>query len=1194
MSNPNATIGIFLINIEKMKPHFKLTNQSIFVTKLLFGFLLLIMASSNSYSQREADIWYFDITGGLDFSTGEPQVLSDGYPYSFFSGAGTICDSISNLLFFTNHYEVYNSQHELMENGEDFVQEGSGVQSNVIFPWPESDSLYFIIRVWDYNGAGGPSGLSYNVVDMSLNDGLGAVVVKDVTLNYAWDASNQVVVARHANKRDVWIITRKYVEGEMAAFLVTPDGINETPVLSTVPNYPYFFMNSGSYFMRLSYDKKFIFTSINGINDLVQMCEFNSETGEVVYIRSHENDYGPVGIEFSPDSKFVYISYENDNNNIKILQYEMQYIYDFQPFRDSEVNIGGVIGRTLQLATDGKIYCLGKLNSASSNIGVIHKPWLKGMDCDYNSSDLSISPGFVHFSRPVMLLDYLYRFEFDGTCQGEPFHFTSNFNPIPSSIYWTFNDPSSPSGNNSSEINPEHIFSAEGIFEVEVDVWYPSGRFEHTSRLVEVEAAPMPDIGPDTSMCINADIILDADCGQYNYVWSTGQSDTSRITVSDSGWYWVNVSDSGGCSSFDSIHISYFPTTSVNTTNIIISPTTCAGSEGAIRGIELEGLPPLTYYWTNDIGDTIAGTLDIYHLTVGNYMLHVLDGNGCSNTFDPISIQDAGDVLIEQVTYSNEHCNQQDGYINVQAVSGLGDMLFYSIDYGFTWESNIGVFNNLPPGNYAVQVQDSSSMCQDVYDGNPIVILNELHPDITNIQVTPETSGMNDGMIAIEASSSGDTIYYSIDNGITSQINSGVFGGLSTGFYTCLVSDEYGCDTTFIVEVSEIITTFLEAIAGNDTICPGKVAHIPIMVTNFAEISEFKSTLLYNSDLINCTGYTNTNAMIEDSLVVMLFPLEEKIEIKWTASPITIDTTAKILDLVFDASTPNCIGHIDWDDESGANEFINASGNQVPVNYQFGELIIFNDLSISTYPPSRICSGDSINISTTIWSSNGSVSYEWVCPDGNTINNSILNIEGISPDQSGMYSLTVTDSLMCIASKEVELIVNEIPSPQFAIEDTIFTEDPIDLDAGYGFQQYWWNTGDTTQTIWVENEGWYTAEVESVEGCIGEDSSFVVFKTTPELIIIYFPNAFTPNGDGLNDEFKVVAPSANIEVFSLSIFNRWGAQIFQTNDITEGWDGTYQGNICQPGSFVFKVSYNTSLYSSTPPEVKIGTVTLVR
>lgn len=82
-------------------------------------------------------------------------------------------------------------------------------------------------------------------------------------------------------------------------------------------------------------------------------------------------------------------------------------------------------------------------------------------------------PGEMNHSIPNILMDYLYRFEFEGTCEGEPFQFTSNFNPVPDSISWYFNDFNSGTNNVSNDLNPTHIFSDGGLYEVEVDVWYP-------------------------------------------------------------------------------------------------------------------------------------------------------------------------------------------------------------------------------------------------------------------------------------------------------------------------------------------------------------------------------------------------------------------------------------------------------------------------------------------------------------------------------------------------------------------------------------------------------------------------------------------------------------------------------------------------------------------------------------------------
>jgi len=482
-----------------------------------------------------------------------------------------------------------------------------------------------------------------------------------------------------------------------------------------------------------------------------------------------------------------------------------------------------------------------------------------------------------------------------------------------------------------------------------------------------------------------------------------------------------------------------------------------------------------------------------------------------------------------------------------------------------------------------------------VYDENPITIIDEQGPQITNVQVIPETSGMGDGMINITAISSGDTIYYSIDNGVTSQLNNGIFSNLVTGYYSCVVSDEFGCDTTFIVEVQEVFITILDAFVGNNGICQDNTASIPLIVTNFNEVAEFESTLLFNKDLITITGYTNTSTLIADSLLVMLYPVEGKIELLWSSNPpVTLPENTKLLDLIFTAGSMVGGSLIEWDSTTGANEFLTSSGTSIPVTYHGGQVLVYEELHFSIPSQKNVCFGDSLYLFPMLWSANGPVTYNWTLPGGETAQVMDLMIGNLSFNQGGLYTLYAIDTAGCNSTELTEVYVNQIPSPEFAVEDTIFTDDPFDLDAGPGFSHYLWNTGDTTQYIWVDADGWYSAEVESTMGCIGEDSSYIVFSTPPELVNVFFPNAFTPNGDGNNDEFKVVTNTVDIAMFSLSIFNRWGALVYQTNDITQGWDGTYNGTACQTGSYVFKVSYNTSLHSLTTSETKIGTVMLVR
>lgn len=101
-----------------------------------------------------------------------------------------------------------------------------------------------------------------------------------------------------------------------------------------------------------------------------------------------------------------------------------------------------------------------------------------------------------------------------------------------------------------------------------------------------------------------------------------------------------------------------------------------------------------------------------------------------------------------------------------------------------------------------------------------------------------------------------------------------------------------------------------------------------------------------------------------------------------------------------------------------------------------------------------------------------------------------------------------------------------------------------------------------------------------------------------KIVIIYdfnvgIPNAFTPNGDGLNDEFKIVS-SVILDEFNMQIFNRWGLLIFESSDQNIGWDGTYKGSKLRSESYVWKISYKFDAtgtnYNNT---VKTGTVMII-
>lgn len=188
--------------------------------------------------------------------------------------------------------------------------------------------------------------------------------------------------------------------------------------------------------------------------------------------------------------------------------------------------------------------------------------------------------------------------------------------------------------------------------------------------------------------------------------------------------------------------------------------------------------------------------------------------------------------------------------------------------------------------------------------------------------------------------------------------------------------------------------------------------------------------------------------------------------------------------------------------------------------------------------------------------------YRWHWNDGDSLPKTIT--------QAGQYILIANNSC---GSFPFTVQVHERQPPQFSTpSDTTLCEGQVirvELDEQYQ-TNYQWQDGNIERIRLLSDSGFYS--VTGSNPCGSSSGSFSI-QTEDCACNIYIPNAFTPNGDGLNDVFSL-ASRCEMQQFELSIYNRWGEKVFQSQQLNHYWDGRIQGKLAPPGNYVYVLFYH--------------------
>lgn len=250
--------------------------------------------------------------------------------------------------------------------------------------------------------------------------------------------------------------------------------------------------------------------------------------------------------------------------------------------------------------------------------------------------------------------------------------------------------------------------------------------------------------------------------------------------------------------------------------------------------------------------------------------------------------------------------------------------------------------------------------------------------------------------------------------------------------------------------------------------------------------------------------------------------------------------------------------------------------------YQNAESICHGEV-IEFYPYNPICGGKPDYIT----------SVEWDFGDGN-ITDELTPIHQYADTGYYYISLIINPGSDCADTLYSNAYVKEVPVADLGDDISTPVCSTIQLNSGFNDIDQIWSTGDTTQYIDIINIGNDTTIWLWVDknGCTDSDTIQILVENINHEI--YFPNAFTPNSDGINDVFKPVGTKVFITDYNLKIFNRWGQLLFETSDPDEGWDGSYNGEPCQIAAYTYVMSYRSESCVTNLNENITGTITLIR
>jgi gliding motility-associated-like protein len=663
-----------------------------------------------------------------------------------------------------------------------------------------------------------------------------------------------------------------------------------------------------------------------------------------------------------------------------------------------------------------------------------------------------------------------------------------------------------------------------------------------------------------------------------------GTNNTGVFGKVSSGLFSVTVTDAIGTVVTQSdVLANTFTAPRANAT-VNNAPSACNVADGSIRVIGVGGLPPYVYSIDNityQPSNIFAG------LTDGGYQHAVIDANGCSS-IDPIIFNVPITLVNSSSTcpyYSqgvgiDQSCNPYRITYFMGNVVGGEPPYLYSRD-GINFQTS-NRFENLSAGLQFFIIKDAL--------GRKITLGASylepcVNPFLVNTQLQPAQCGV-DGSITVTATNGVAPYTYSLD-GISFQTGN-VFAGLAPGFYTVTVKDADNLLTLKYVEIKNSCTVALANVTNSS--CGN--ANGKIAVTGANGIAPYT----YSIDGVNYSSNNIYTNLLASNYRVYAKDVNNKIGF---ADVVVVNIAGAVISntTIKNSGCENKTGEIavtgsggatpyQYNINGGAFQSSNTFTNLPSTNYTLGikdgnGCVTTTDVFVPLKPDlptvhfgndKTLCEDETLTLDAT----NNNATYEWQDKTKNPT---------YTVTKAGRYFVTVNKQ-SCIAKDTINISYNLKPKFTLGADRQICVGTTILLDPKITDVSYVWQDGSINKVYLATKEGRYTLTATNFCGSTTDE-----INLTKGVCELYIPNAFTPNGDIWNNEFKAYYGD-NVVEFKLTVFNRYGQLLFTTKDKNRGWDGKVNGVAQLQGAYTWVIEYR--IKQTVEANVMKGVVMLLR